>query len=236
MTDRLYLRAYLDAYWRSDECEGHRKAAKASIGRYLEDIHYAFFEYAGSNLAHYIFDKDAEAGCRDVTDEEIRMQFIANRVFLVADQDAKKDSKHERLTKMAEGTDQFRYYVTKGREIENMISAPLLQAILGDDFIRDPKITEDKIQEIQENNYRMKGLGEYLDELFGKLEAKVRAKSGTLKDHYKLKLAEKARDHLQNLAAGNDPNAAWKMLSDEAKALAKQIDAFIRQHNPRVSV
>lgn len=236
VTDRLYLRAYLDAYWRSTECESDRNAAKASTGRYLEDIHYAFFEYAGSNLAHYVFGNESDAGVEGVDDDKIKMQFIANRVFLIADQDAKKDNKHEKWTKMAEGTDQFCYYFTQGREIENMLSESILKALLKDGFIRDPKITDDKIDGIQENEYRKRGLGEYLYHHFGQLDASIKADSGTLTTKYKTKLAEQTSKHLSDLANGDDRNAAWNLLSDEAKALARKIDEFIRRHNPRVSV
>lgn len=236
VTDRLYIRAYLNAYWRSDEFKEDRKKAGQSVGAFLEDIHYAFFEYAGSNLAHYVFGNESDAGVEGVDDDKIKMQFIANRVFLIADQDAKKDGKHERLTKMAEGTEQFRYYFTQGREIENMVSESILKALLKDGFIRDPKITDDKIDGIQENEYRKRGLGEYLYHHFGQLDAAIKADSGTLTTKYKTKLAEQTSKHLSEVANGNDRNAAWRLLSAEAKALAKDIDSFIRRHNPRVSV
>jgi hypothetical protein len=118
-----------------------------------------------------------------------------------------------------------------------MISAPLLKALLRRKFIDDENITEEKIESIQENDYQTKGLGKFLEEHFEHLQAKVRSDKGeTLANYYKTKLANETSKHLTEIVGGNDPNAAWNLLSDEAKALAKAIDAFIRKHNPRVSV
>ena len=126
VTDRLYIQKYLNEY-----CD------KNQLRKYQEDIHYAFFEYAGSNLAHYAWatDDDCDADTtgidvdsteKEVTDnddavEKISMQFIANRVFLIADRDEGKTEKHNFWSEKAKNSNgAFNYYVTPGKEVENL--------------------------------------------------------------------------------------------------------------------
>lgn len=80
ITDRIYLRSYLKAY------EINKKNEPDYI-KFKEDIHYSFFEYAGSNLSHYIFDNSD-----DFQEEKnkIKGQFLSNKIFLIADKDEKK--------------------------------------------------------------------------------------------------------------------------------------------------
>lgn len=231
VTDRKYIRAYLDAYWKSDEYRNKNDSSAAVPFR--EDIHFAFFEYAGSNLAHYVFDNGSASDDPDVDDDKIKMQFIANRVFLVADRDDdRKNAKHAEWR--AKSSDDFVYYVTPGREVENMISAKLLKAVLADGFISKPEVTltQEKIDMITDEAYKEEGLGKFLVDHFD-IKSGVRAKNGgTLDTYYKNRLADQITRHLRVML--QDPTRerdAWDWLSPEAQELARQIDVFIRKHN-----
>jgi hypothetical protein len=211
ITDRKYLRAYLSAYLQSDEF----KTEYCFVPQ--EDVHYAFFEYAGSNSVHYLFEAEND----DLSDwaDQIRAQFLCNRIFLLADRDeSKKEEKHKSLE--ACQSDSFQYFVTPGIEVENLISeAELSQAL--------PKLisglTEENVAEanMQFSDYRAKRIGLYLKETFGdRCPDTLKAASGTLSAYYKDKLA--------NLVC---PNVTWENMSEDARVLAKTLYRFIHKHN-----
>jgi len=119
VTDRIYLRSYIKAY------ENHLKKNKELKHSFKEGIHYSFFEYAGSNLSHYIFEEP------DKFKNEIVAPYLSNRIFLLADQDEGKEEKHKKLEKISNDNAKFTYKMLPVREIENMISEDLLKTILG---------------------------------------------------------------------------------------------------------
>jgi len=210
VTDRKYLQAYLSAYLESDELEAEDNFVPQ------EDIHYAFFEYAGSNLVHYLFDSEDDASSDQA--EQIRAQFLCNRIFLLADRDEDKGEKHERL----EGcqSDSFQYFVTPGIEVENLISETQLSQVLPQ-LIRG--LTEKDVAgaNIQYSVYHEKHIGLYLKETFGDLcPDSLKAKSGTLKPHYKNKLAKLVCPHI-----------TWENMSEDARDLTKVLYKFIYKHN-----
>ncbi len=67
ITDRMHLRAYLKAYIRDN---------KEDKFEYIEDLHYSFFEYGGSNIAHFSFLEDEK--------DKIKAHFLSNKIFLLA--------------------------------------------------------------------------------------------------------------------------------------------------------
>ncbi len=208
--DRLYIRAYLDAYTKQHKIKTNFK----------EDIHFAFFEYAGSNVAHYFFDEPEEL--ENLPKEEqskIKGQFLSNKIFLLADQDSDKDKKHTSL--LGQENKNFQYYCLKVREIENLLSPVQLNKFL-------PKISK-KIdaaalssKKINHDDYKMKYLGKFIkNKLNDKDLGKFEARSGTLSTYYKNKLSEEVSQDIQ-----------WDEMSDEAKALAKAVYQFIEKSNP----
>jgi predicted ATPase len=213
ITDRKYLRAYLSAYLLSDEFKREYSFTPQ------EDVHYAFFEYAGSNLEHYLFESKDGASADQV--EQIRAQFLCNRIFLLADRDESKEEKHKRYE--AWSSESFRYFVTPGIEVENLISeAELVQAL--------PQLisglTGEQVTKagIRLSDYRRKRIGSYLTERFGHLcPNAVKAGSGTLSAYYKDKLA--------NLVC---PNVTWENMSDDARDLTRALYNFIYKHNQGV--
>jgi predicted ATP-dependent endonuclease of OLD family len=210
ITDRKYLRAYLSAYLQSDEF----KTKYSFVPQ--EDVHYAFFEYAGSNLVHYLFESE-DGGCSD-QGERIRAQFLCNRVFLLADQDEGKEEKHNRLEESQ--SDSFRYFVTPGIEVENLISEPQMSQAL-------PQLISGLAEEdvarakIRQSDYHKKRIGLYLKETFGDLcPGTLTSASGTLSAYYKDKLAS-----LVCL------NVTWENMSKDARHLAKALYEFIYEQN-----
>ncbi|MGH1388380.1 AAA family ATPase [Kordia sp.] len=110
ISDRNFIKAFLIAY-----CE-------ASEDRMLprEDIDYAFFKYAGSNLTHYDFRGNTSEG------KEIKLLInsyaLNNRIFLLSDLDDGKDAKHKTLEEVADDNENFVFKTTKPyREIENLL-------------------------------------------------------------------------------------------------------------------
>lgn len=211
ITDRRYLRAYLSAYLQSDEL---KKDGYSFVPQ--EDVHYAFFEYAGSNLVHYLF--EAEDNDPSEWADQIRAQFLCNRIFLLADQDEGEEDKHKRHE--ASQSDSFQYYVTPGIEVENLISEAQLSQALPQLI---SKVTEKDVAKAKIHflNYREKHIGAYLKETFGDLcPVALEAPSGTLSAYYKDKLA--------SLVC---PNVTWKNMSEDARVLAKALYGFIYKHN-----
>lgn len=210
ITDRRYLKAYLSAYLQSDDF----KKEYSFIPQ--EDIHYGFFEYAGSNISHYIFNSEDDSP--PMNSELIHSQFLCNKVFLLADKDFRKEEKHERLR--GSQNDNFEYYVTPGIEIENLISEVELSKALSK-LIKG--LTPEKISSlaIKFSDYKDKHLGSYLKEIVGDLcpEA-IKSSSGSLNAYYKDKLA--------CLVC---PEVTWENMSEDARNLAKALYEFIYKHN-----
>lgn len=223
ITDRKYMRTYLDAYKSSKEIKGLRN--------FQEDIHFSFFEYAGSNLEHYIFGDTEDIPDEDDLDEQlIRGQFIANRVFLIADNDNGKFKKHRKWEGRSNGQN-FVYYKTIGKEIENLISAEILAKVLKSGYIKEVKPEDVTDVSIKYEDYVSIGMGNYLKRTFS-LKQDVEADSGTLKQYYKMNLADYVQRFITEMLSNEETrHQAWECLSEEAKTLTKKIYNFIVTHN-----
>lgn len=210
ITDRKYLRAFLSAYLASEEFRREHSFIPQ------EDVHYAFFEYAGSNLVHYLF--EAVDSAPTVPSEQIRARFLCNRIFLLADQDENKQERHRRLEACQSNT--FRYYVTPGVEVENLISQTELSDALPQLI---STIAEDDVAatQIRLVDYRGRRIGRYLMETLGDLcPDTVAASNGSLSTYYKGKLADVVC-----------PNVTWTRMSEDARTLARTLYDFIYQQN-----
>lgn len=207
ISDRVYVKKYLQAYYNSDEFNiGEKKI-------YVEDIHYNYFEYAGSNLSHYLYEDIDE---KEVV-EKIKIQFIANKIFLLADKDKGKQSKHDYLLSIE--SEYFQYYCLKCLEIENLLSKDQLIEILNN-FDK----SKDKIKYVNftRSDYVSKALGRVIDD---KLELKPKtfaAASGTLKSYYKTKFYQ---------AFEKSKNVKWETMSKHAQDLIREMYVFIERHN-----
>ncbi|WP_272150825.1 AAA family ATPase [Tenacibaculum aiptasiae] len=189
-TDRMYLSKFLKLYCeREDEKKPHLK----------EDIDFAFFEYGGNLIAHYLFEEDI-----DVDDEEVKDKInafsSANKIYLLSDNDnpkenSKKEEREEKLKKVSQSNTNFKYQNTIVKEIENLLPVKVLK-----DFmltLLKGKMNIKKVERIsfERGLYKKVGLGKFYEELFEKYGLKeddynkFKADSGTLKADYKNKLA-----------------------------------------------
>ncbi len=207
ITDRMYLRSYLAAYQKSDEFK------TAGLESYEEDSHYAYFEYAGSNLAHYGFEsEEAELV------ERIKASALANRIFLLADQDAddRKAKRHEELSTL--NGDFFQFRTTVCIEIENLVSATLLREVLPG-MIR--KRIDPSLLKIEESDYHSVRMGRYLKNVLGDAFAESNLEeSGTLSTSFKARMATAVCKVV-----------TWEKMHPEAQKITKDLYQFIRQQN-----
>jgi len=144
ITDRLYLKKYLDVFYESFEDKE----------KFKEDFHYSFVEYSGSNITHWSF--------LDNEEEPINVDRLCGRLFLIADRDdGTSAAKIERHTKLKDVL-KDRFYVFDCKEIENQLSPSVLIRVLksyGED--------EACLLAINQEDYKDKNLGQYLENILG---------------------------------------------------------------------
>lgn len=213
ITDRLYLRAYLQAYWKQLQEEGKTVSL-------LEGLHYTFLEYAGSNVEHYRFDELAPNG--PITPgilDKIRALSVANRIMLIADQDAGKQTRHEARTQQQHSG--FVYHILPVREIENLLTPTVLIETLQGLY---KKLTFDPVG-LKQRSYTNAYIGKYLRSKFPALPDGFAPDkgSGTIGSGVKRKFAEEAVKHM-----------TWDSMSPAARNITKEVHNFILAHNPRL--
>lgn len=201
ITDRLYMRAYLQAY----------QDAQLGLTRLREDLDYAFFEYAGTNLSHYLFAKPAEI---EADLPGIKSMRLSNRILVLADQDEGKDRKHEGLKNAEHGNFNYHFY-PEVKEVENLLHPDVLTQVLPGLF---PKVNADDLDSIEYEQYKTEYLGTYLKNTLGEsaFAKSDIADSGTIGSTKKLKLAEAACKVI-----------TWELMTPEARQLAELIYNFI---------
>ncbi|GGF11100.1 AAA family ATPase [Flavobacterium limi] len=167
ISDRNYIKAFLKSY-----CDSNRKSYPK------EDIDFAFFEYAGSNIDHYIFEDKVEEEDIEMILRDIKALAISNRIFLLADSDASKQSSKKgiRLKKLEEAkTDNFIPKVVWDiREVENLLTNEMWKEILID-FCNKTLVKSHKdeilvkideaLSEVNYSNFKKKYVGEFLEEI-----------------------------------------------------------------------
>jgi hypothetical protein len=168
----------------------------ARLKSYAEDRHYAFVEYNGSNLTHFVFEGERS------NDQTTDAKWLSAEALVIADGDIATKS-----TRRDDYRDQLgpRLIVLPGKEIENLIPEYLVQEMLKEDllpggtcdgdFSEEQQATRKKINEIKYREYRgasrgkggseLLGLGTYLDSHMG--SSKYAADSGTLSRDFKRK-------------------------------------------------
>ena len=208
ITDRLYLKHYLDLYIAS-----HKDAIK-----FRENIDYTFIEYGGSNITHFNFFADDSL-------DKINANYINNKIFLIADgdlnnpSDAKKQRKEELKEKLKD-----KFYELNVNEIENLLSLDTIKNVLKQENPNQDDIIDSAFK--NSPNYDSKYLGKFIDEQISSVNSSSKndiktygAASGTIKN--KVKFCEDAISCIKN----------YDDLSDNAKILVEAIYNFIRQNN-----
>ena len=213
-TDRIYLKNYLKAYIQ------HFK-----LNEFKEDLNYSFFEYAGSNISHYLFtnQNDLDFYLPQETQNQIKAQFLSNKIFLISDKDKGKESKHSFLSNQQNKN--FKYHVLKSKEIENLISPQKLSNLLT--HISKDKIKPDDplLKGIKHNSYKNEFLGEYINKKLGRKKLIpssfwVDKKNKTISPIFKKIIADYTTKNL-----------AWSDMTKEAQELAKEVYSFIKNNN-----
>ncbi|MBK6483738.1 MAG: AAA family ATPase [Chitinophagaceae bacterium] len=205
ITDRIIIKAFLKAYMHSQD-----------LIKLNEDIDYAFFEYSGSNVMHFLF---TDSHSRIETDfklsEKIKAQFLHNKIILIADRDSGKEKKH--LVFKDQETKNFMYKYLSVSEIENLMSVDQLKRNLP---LLTNRIVKEKISAVafSEHEYKHVKLGQLftLNKFRNAIPHSLFEKSGTLKPHYKLKFARILSQSM-----------AWNEMSNSAKKLTKEIYDFL---------
>lgn len=237
ISDRNYIKAFLKSY-----CDSIRKP-------YLkEDIDFAFFEYAGSNIDHYIFEEKTEKEDEQIILEDIKALAISNRIFLLADSDATKLStkKGNRLKALEEAkSDNFvPKIIWNVREVENLLTNDIWKEVLIDlcnktlvKSYKDEiiKKIDEALSEIDSLNFSKKYIGEFLERL--------RIKMGKISSTYILN--QSAYEIKTDSAFGTivnkrdlsesvfNKNFSWEVLSKnkEIESLTTEIYSFIVNKN-----
>lgn len=93
-----------------------------------------FFEYAGSNISHYLFSQAVDNDTKEIILKDINTFSSSNRIFLIADSDNSKKStkKGKRLIKLEEYKKEnfFPKIIWDVREIENLLTDEIWKEVL----------------------------------------------------------------------------------------------------------
>ena len=187
-TDRKYLSKFLKLH-----TEHH------GLQPLKEDIDFAFFEYGGNLIEHYLFDEKEDFNEEDVRNK-INSFALSNKIFLLADNDnakngSKKDLRRLALKKLSDENDNFTYQNTVVTEIENLLPKKISQDFMSELLKSETSLLKAKKGRFDRKDYRNIGLGEFYETFFisKKIPKKdfkaFKAESGTLKNDYKIKLA-----------------------------------------------
>jgi predicted ATP-dependent endonuclease of OLD family len=150
VTDRLYLKVYMEKYLQSIEETEPTSFKEYSL--FKEDFHYSFVEYQGSNITHWSFDNKVEAP------EKISAMFVTAKAFVIADGDiATKGTRKEDLVN-ALGD---RFFMLGCKEIENLIPEEIIRKLAETEFTKVDKPID--LIKFDEYSKTMSGIGEYLD-------------------------------------------------------------------------
>lgn len=188
ISDRIYIRAFLKSY-----CKYLKKKYPK------EDIDFAFFEYAGTNLNHYFFDNNINEKLQNDIVEDIKAMALSNRIFLLADSDnvTANSAKGKRLKKIeqAKSNNFVPEIIRTHREIENFLPGLVWEDVLielcnknivaSDKAIVESKI-EDVLKSVKSINYSKKYIGEFLNEVRNKM-GKISGKFIVNQSEYEVK-------------------------------------------------
>lgn len=212
-----YFRKYLDV-WQKNKIE--EKA------RYVEDQHYSFIEYGGSNITHWSF-LDGE--------ETINYKKISNNIFIITDSDVAEEGTEKRARQeyLRKTLGDDRYECLPCREVENLISPKVLLAVVKE-YEEDNE--ENINEEIKYEDYKSEYLGKFIEEKiikninisrkkssvynpYSNINKTTKKGSGTIKD--KKNFSEKAIKFTNDI----------EDLSEPVKNICKKLYDFIKKAN-----
>jgi predicted ATP-dependent endonuclease of OLD family len=147
-TDRLYIRQYLNRYFR----DTHPKV------QLNEDTHYSFMLCGGSSVTNFDYDENDE----DSDNDTIKVANICSTTFLVLDGDNATKKKGERVARLRDQL-RDRLMLLESKEIENLTPPTVLKA-----YVRHRNADAD-VDKITLDGYHKHAipLGKYLDQQLG---------------------------------------------------------------------
>ncbi|WP_139996316.1 AAA family ATPase [Paenibacillus paridis] len=206
ITDRYYIRKYLELY--------HKSLNLPEKDWFKEDYHYSFVEYSGNNITHWSFLDDNEPE-QEGTFRSMNADRLCSKLFLITDKDSEvKLARQQKLSQRL----QERYYCLDCKEIENLLSKQTLEKIIIEyENVEQPKFKKT----FTEATYKDEYLGAFIDDILvnRRRVASYGMASGTINN--KVAFCEKA---LKNICQYDD-------MSDGAKELVKRVYEFIRNNN-----
>lgn len=214
ITDRMYLRKYLDLY--QDQLDGDNV-------KYKEDYHYSFVEYGGSNITHWSFlddeDEVTEVDGKKIIDSRINIDRLCSISFVVTDSDNAADDseKKKRQEKLENLLGEDRFYCLKGREIENLLTKEVVVKTIKS---YDNTLKDEQFKKFIENfNTADKVSEQVLNNITDFKPTIINKKS---KNFYnKAEFANKAVEQIET----------YEEMSNEAKLLVKKLYDFIKSQN-----
>ncbi|EJT6499438.1 ATP-binding protein [Clostridium perfringens] len=233
ITDRLYIRKYLEIYQNEKFKNGEIKKI------YLEDLHYSFLEYSGGNITHWDFLDNTEGDLASMKHSK-----ICRNMMLIADSDGYKDDKDGKKRKRIEELEAYlgdRFYCLKAKEIENILTPDIIKKSIKK--LKDGRVKDDLKDRDSElldkcdfniEDYKGINLGSFIDEKiseqldiekkehsgFDNYEKRKKFASGST-INYKVKFCKYAIENIKTL---DD-------MSDEAKEICEKIYKFIEESN-----
>lgn len=198
ISDKIIIQKYLEVYMQEKNLD------------FKEDVHYAFAETGGGNIAHWDF-------LKDINDEDIatiHASSFSNRSFIICDNDGNK--KKERKEKLKQMVGEQYFYELPVREIENTIKRDVLERTL----FNSGEIRLKK-QYNESNNsgyYNQNCIGKFIDNHYD-LEKKYSSASGSIKNKIQF-----AKDVVSNINTIND-------LSETSIELCEILTNYIQSAN-----
>lgn len=197
ISDKILIKKYLEKYFE-----------EKNINKYKEDINYAFIEYGGNNITHWDFEPTDSI-------DTINASGIANRSFIICDNDNDSEGKKERKRKLKK-VFQNNYYELSVREIENTISKTVLDKTLFGNKEIKYKIRFEQKDYTKKNVY----MGKFIDNHYN-LNKKYSNSKGTGTISKKLEFSKEIAKNIET----------YQDLSSQAVNLCKKIVEFIEQSN-----
>lgn len=205
ITDRLYIKKYLEVYQR-----------EVSKTNYHEDIHYSFVEYGGNNIEHWSFLND-----EGDDEQRINVERLCSKLFLITDSDGaneeNKQWKTERFKLLKKNLGN-RYHTIKAIEIENILSKDIIKK-----YIQNREKNNNKLnfEEFDNGDHTQTPLGKYIEDNVKHKRYKYKEKknSGTIGD--KVAFCKKTTELIET----KDD------LTNEATVICKKLIEFIESNN-----
>ncbi|EMG7550185.1 AAA family ATPase [Vibrio alginolyticus] len=224
ITDKLYLRTYLNKYIEELREKGYEQKAN-QLSSYHENLHFVFTEYQGSNITHWYFG-ESNSG-EHINSTPARK--LNRKILLIADADI--DGKGERVKKLRVDLGKS-FELLKWKEIENYIPHDILikTAEARWDTFNGIGESTNTFENIPKDRFEKKdeGVGIILERFVKKKSLRdpdrklYSDKSGTIKD--KVKFCHTAIEIM------NSEDTDWK-LTPELTKLCERIWAHVIDSN-----